>query len=100
MHKNSKVKSLFLELVFCIYLFIDAVSEPRAPTSGPKLIKEGDRYRSYGVNLNHNMLTGALPTLPDFIRATLVDPNALSTLDLSFNVFSEIPIVRMTSIYL
>jgi hypothetical protein len=75
-------------------LLIDAVSEPRAPLSGPKLVKEGDRYHSYGVNLNHNMLTGALQTLPDFIRATLVDPNALSILYISFNVFTEIPLVR------
>jgi hypothetical protein len=44
------------------------------------------------------MLTGALPTLPDFIRTTLIDPNALSTLDLSFNVFTEIPIVRKKNI--
>jgi hypothetical protein len=40
------------------------------------------------------MLTGALETLPEFIQTTLFDPNALSTLDLSFNVFTEIPIVR------
>ena len=46
------------------------------------------------------MLTGALETLPDFIRKTLIHPNALSTLDLSFNVFTEIPTVslRLTSI--
>jgi hypothetical protein len=40
------------------------------------------------------MLNGHLEKLPDFIRTTLVDPNALSTLDLSFNVFTEIPSVR------
>jgi hypothetical protein len=40
------------------------------------------------------MLTGRLETLPDFVRSTIVDPNALSTLDLSFNVFTEIPSVR------
>ncbi len=57
-------------------------------------MKEGDRYRSYGINLNHNMLNGALQTLPDFVRRTLIDPNALSSLDLSFNVFTEIPMVR------
>jgi hypothetical protein len=57
-------------------------------------VKEGDRYRSYGINLNHNMLNGALQTLPDFVRRTLIDPNALSSLDLSFNVFTEIPMVR------
>lgn len=64
------------------------------------MIKEGDRYHSYAVNLNHNMLTGALETLPDFIRKTLIQPDALSTLDLSFNVFTEIPTVslRLTSI--
>ena len=64
------------------------------PTSGPKLIKEGDRYHSYGINLNHNALNGPLETLPDFVRTILIDPNALSTLDLSFNVFTEIPAVR------
>lgn len=80
---------------------IAAVAEPRVPTNGPKLIKEGDRYHSYAVNLNHNMLTGALETLPDFIRRTLIDPNNLSILDLSFNVFTEIPTVshRLTSIF-
>jgi len=60
-------------------------------------VKEGDRYRSYGINLNHNMLNGALQTLPDFVRRTLIDPNALSSLDLSFNVFTEIPMVRKYS---
>jgi hypothetical protein len=82
-----------LEIIF-LFLSIDAVTEPRVAAGGPKLIKVGDRYRSYGINLNHNMLNGALETLPDFMRTTLVDPNALSTLDLSFNVFTEIPIVR------
>jgi len=40
------------------------------------------------------MLTGALETLPDFIQTTLLFPYALSSLDLSFNVFTEIPTVR------
>ncbi|CAF0826712.1 unnamed protein product [Adineta steineri] len=71
----------------------DAVVEPRAPQNGPKLVKQGDRYNSYGINLNHNTLNGPLETLPDFLRTILVNPNALSTLDLSFNVFTEIPIV-------
>ncbi|CAF1002809.1 unnamed protein product [Adineta steineri] len=70
----------------------DAVVEPRAPQNGPKLVKQGDRYNSYGINLNHNTLNGPLETLPDFLRTILVNPNALSTLDLSFNVFTEIPI--------
>jgi len=39
------------------------------------------------------MLNGALETLPDFIRTTLLFPHALASLDLSFNVFTEIPIV-------
>lgn len=81
-------------IFFLQCLLIDAVAEPRVPLGGPKLIKGGDRYHSYGINLNHNMLTGRLETLPDFIRATLIDPNALTTLDLSFNVFTEIPTVR------
>jgi hypothetical protein len=40
------------------------------------------------------MLNGALETLPDFIRTTLLFPHALASLDLSFNVFTEIPTVR------
>ena len=94
MLRNSKVGIIAFPNEVLRYLSIDAVTEPRVATSGPKLVKEGDRYHSHGVNLNHNMLTGALETLPDFIRITLVDPNALSTLDLSFNVFTEIPTVR------
>jgi len=76
-----------------VCVLIDALIEPRVAPSGPKLIKEGDRYRSYGINLNHNALNGSLETLPSLIRTILVDPNALSTLDLSFNEFTEIPIV-------
>ncbi|CAF1087929.1 unnamed protein product [Rotaria sp. Silwood1] len=71
----------------------DAVAEPRVVPGGPKLIKQGDRYHSHGINLNHNSLNGPLETFPEFIRTTLVDPNALSTLDLSFNEFAEIPTV-------
>lgn len=72
----------------------DAVVEPRLPSNGPKLIKDGDRYHSHGINLNHNALHGPLEAFPDFVRGILVNPNALSSLDLSFNVFTEIPAVR------
>ncbi len=58
------------------------------------MIKEGNQYYSHGINLNHNILSGPLETLPNLVRMTLVDPNALSTLDLSFNNFTEIPSVR------
>jgi len=58
------------------------------------VIKEGDRYYSHGINLNHNMLSGSLETFPNFVRMILVNPNTLSTLDLSFNTFTEIPSVR------
>jgi hypothetical protein len=79
-------------------IFLDVVSaEPRVAPGAPKVIKEGDRYHSYGINLNHNMLKGSLETLPNFIRITLLNPDALSTLDLSFNTFAEIPIVRNSS---
>ncbi|CAF0951409.1 unnamed protein product [Adineta ricciae] len=71
----------------------DAVVEPRILTTGPKLTKEGDRYNSYGINLNHNALHGPLETFPEFVRSILVNPDALSTLDLSFNLFTEIPMV-------
>lgn len=68
--------------------------EPREALGGPKLIKEGDRFHSHGINFNHNMLTGPMESLPNFVRMTLMDPNALTSLDLSFNVFTEIPKVR------
>ncbi|CAF0947927.1 unnamed protein product [Rotaria sordida] len=71
----------------------DVVTEPRVVPGGSKLIKQGDRYLSHGINLNHNALSGPLETLPDFVRTILVDPNILSTLDLSFNEFTEIPTV-------
>jgi len=45
------------------------------------------------------MLSGSLETFPNFVRMTLVNPNALSTLDLSFNTFTEIPIVRIQNFY-
>ena len=102
MPKNLKVDerlSYYFVRLF-IHSFVDAVAEPRVAVSGPKLIKEGDQYHSYGINLNHNMLTGALNTLPDFVHRTLIYPEALSTLDLSFNVFSEIPIVSRKSVYI
>ncbi len=67
---------------------------PRVAPGAPEPIKEGDRYHSYGINLNHNMLSGPLEAFPTFVRMTLVDPNALSTLDLSFNTFTGIPSVR------
>ncbi|CAF2524886.1 unnamed protein product [Rotaria sp. Silwood2] len=71
----------------------DAVSgEPRVASGAPNVIKEGDRYHSYGINLNHNKLNGSLETLPNFIRKTFINPNALSIIDLSFNTFTEIPI--------
>ena len=69
------------------------VSEPRLTSGGPKLIREDDRYHSHGINLNHNSLHGRLETLPNFVRMTIFDPQALATLDLSFNIFSEIPAV-------
>jgi hypothetical protein len=75
--------------------FLDAVlAKPRVASGAPDVIKEGDRYHSYGINLNHNMLSGPLETFPDFVRTILINPNALSTLDLSFNTFTEIPLVR------
>jgi hypothetical protein len=40
------------------------------------------------------MLSGSLETFPNFVRMILVNPNTLSTLDLSFNTFTEIPSVR------
>jgi len=46
------------------------------------------------------MLSGPLETFPNFVRMTLVNPNALSTLDLSFNTFTQIPIVRIQQFYL
>ena len=77
------------------FLLSDAVSnKPRVAPGAPDLIREGDQYHSYGINLNHNMLHGPLPTFPNFVRMTLIDPNALSILDLSFNTFTEIPSVR------
>ena len=88
---------LFLNRMWYIS-WVDAVAmEPREALCGPKLVKEGDRFHSHGINLNHNMLTGPMETLPNFVRMTLLDPNALTTLDLSFNVFSEIPKVRSSS---
>jgi hypothetical protein len=46
------------------------------------------------------MLSGSLEDLPSLIRMTLVDPNALSTLDLSFNTFTEIPLVGYMIIFI
>jgi hypothetical protein len=96
-HNAQKIEGLnrlFLFNICYACLIIDAVSaEPRVASGAPNVVKEGDRYHSHGINLNHNMLSGPLETLPNFIRMTLVDPDALSTLDLSFNTFGEIPAV-------
>ena len=70
------------------------LNEPRVAPSGPDVIKKGNRYDSYGINLNHNLLNGPLETLPNFVKMTLLNPNALSMLDLSFNLFNEIPMVK------
>ncbi|CAF1288153.1 unnamed protein product [Rotaria sordida] len=72
----------------------EAVStEPRVTSGAPNIIKKGYRYNAYGINLNHNNLKGSLDTLPIFVQMTFINPNALSILDLSFNLFTEIPIV-------
>ena len=47
------------------------------------------------MNFNHNMLSGPLETLPSLVRMILVQPEALSALDLSFNMFTEIPAVSL-----
>ncbi|CAF1227496.1 unnamed protein product [Rotaria sp. Silwood1] len=71
----------------------DAVlTQPRVASGAPNVIKEGNQYHSYGINLNHNKLNGSLETLPNFIRKIFINPNALSIIDLSFNTFTEIPI--------
>ena len=76
------------------YFDLDATSvEPRVATGMPDVIRERDRYHSYGIYLNHNLLSGPLEDLPAFIRTTLLHPNALSILDLSFNKFTEVPSV-------
>ena len=69
--------------------------DPRVTPGAPNVVKEADRYRSHAINLNHNMLHGPLETFPEFVRKTLIDPNALTSLDLSFNVFTEIPKVTL-----
>ena len=72
----------------------DATSaEPRVAAGMPEVIRERNRYHSYGVYLNHNLLSGPLEDLPAFIRTTLLHPTALAILDLSFNKFTEIPSV-------
>ncbi|CAF2038248.1 unnamed protein product [Rotaria magnacalcarata] len=78
----------------------DAVAEPRVSTGGSKLVMEGDRYHSYGINLNHNALSGPMDTFPEFLQKTLMNPFALSSLDLSFNEFTDIPtiITRLSSL--
>lgn len=68
--------------------------EPRVAAGAPKLIQVGDKYQSYSINLNHNMLTGPLDMLPSFVQKTMIFPDALTSLDLSFNVFTEIPKVN------
>lgn len=35
-----------------------------------------------------------MESLPNFIRERFIDPHALYVLDLSFNLFTQIPIVR------
>ena len=77
-------------------LSIDAIfTEPRAASETSEPVKEGNRYYSYALNFNHNMLTGPLESLPSLVRMILVQPEALSTLDLSFNMFTEIPAVSL-----
>jgi hypothetical protein len=74
---------------------IDAVAmEPRVTSMTQKLFKEGDQYRTHAINFNHNMLNGSLITLSTVVQSILVDPNLLTSLDLSFNVFTEIPTVN------
>ncbi|CAF4390703.1 unnamed protein product, partial [Rotaria sp. Silwood2] len=71
----------------------EAVSTgPRLAPDAPNVIKEGYRYHSYGINFNHNNLKGSLDTLPNFVQMIFINPNAFSILDLSFNLFTEIPI--------
>ncbi|CAF1106674.1 unnamed protein product [Rotaria sp. Silwood1] len=71
----------------------EAVSaEPRVVPGATNVIKEGYRYHSYGINLNHNNLNGSLDTLPNFVQMTFINPHAFSIIDLSFNLFTEIPI--------
>lgn len=65
--------------------------EPRICSAASKLEKEDGHYKSQAINLNHNMLSGPLETLPDFVRKVIFDPNMLTSLDLSFNMFNEIP---------
>ena len=65
--------------------------EPRIASGAPKLIQVGDKYQSQSINLNHNMLTGPLDMLPSIVQKILIFPEALTSLDLSFNVFTEIP---------
>ncbi|CAF4436972.1 unnamed protein product, partial [Rotaria magnacalcarata] len=44
---------------------LDAVStRPRVLSGGPQVVREGNQYYSYGINLNHNKLHGPLETLP------------------------------------
>ncbi|CAF1388422.1 unnamed protein product, partial [Didymodactylos carnosus] len=66
-------------------------AEPRVASHAPLLVKEGEQYLSTGINLNHNMLSGNLETFPELVNLLLVDPNMLQSLDLSFNMFNEVP---------
>lgn len=70
--------------------------EPRVAAGTHKPIQVGDRYQSYSINLNHNMLTGPLETFPSLLQKILIMPEALTSLDLSFNVFTEIPKVQFS----
>jgi hypothetical protein len=89
-----KVEIEYIVFVILNFLLLDAFSaRPRVADDAPDVIKEGNRYYSHGINLNHNMLNGPLENLPSLVQMTLIDPNALSTLDLSFNNFTEIPSV-------
>ncbi|CAF3372322.1 unnamed protein product [Rotaria socialis] len=66
-------------------------TRPRVLSGGPQVVKEGNQYYSYGINLNHNKLNGPLETLPKFVREIFINPDALSVIDLSCNQFTEVP---------
>ena len=90
-----------ITLFYWVFSILDALAmEPRVNPGGSKLIRVGDRYQSLSINLNHNMLNSSLEILPSFVQKTLLFPDALTSLDLSFNVFTEIPKVNflLTSI--
>lgn len=95
---NWKLSTVWFALISSVVVIVLLQSDAfkLRPRRALGSTKENDRYYSYGMNLNHNLLKDSLENFPKFIQTILVNPDTLSMIDLSFNQFTEIPSVRLT----